>query len=266
MMKTLSLLFRSAALCLALTPPLAAQEGADLTRVEVLPGWQMENGHRMAALRVRLAPGWHTYWRAPGEAGIPPSFDWSGSRNVARVTPHWPAPALYDQNGMWYLGYEQELVLPLEITPSGPGELHLAGTMDLGVCNDICVPMRAEISAPLSASGDGGTSAPIRAALADRPERLSGARCEAAPIKDGMRLVATLALPDLGPREVAVIEHPDKAIWVSESALRRAGQTVEIASDLVPETAQPFFIDRSELTITVIGGGKAYEAQGCTGG
>ena len=62
----------------------------EVVSASVLTGWRMENGHHMAALRITLAPGWKTYWRAPGEAGIPPRFDWTGSDNLSAVTVHWP--------------------------------------------------------------------------------------------------------------------------------------------------------------------------------
>ena len=68
-------------------------------------GWQMQNGHHMAGLSLQLAPDWKTYWRAPGEAGIPPLFDWSGSTNVQSVRVHWPSPVVFHLNGMQTIGY-----------------------------------------------------------------------------------------------------------------------------------------------------------------
>ena len=54
----------------------------------------------MAAVEIRLAPGWHTYWRVPGEAGIPPRFDWSGSQNLAAVAYEWPRPEIIVSYGI----------------------------------------------------------------------------------------------------------------------------------------------------------------------
>jgi len=45
-----------------------------------------------AGIEIRLDPGWHTYWRYPGESGVPPRFDFTGSENVESVTVLWPAP------------------------------------------------------------------------------------------------------------------------------------------------------------------------------
>ena len=55
----------------------------DVLQATLLPGWQTASGSHMAAVDLTLAPGWKTYWRSPGDAGIPPRFDWSGSKNVA---------------------------------------------------------------------------------------------------------------------------------------------------------------------------------------
>lgn len=257
----------SAALIGGIAPltPASAQEAADMAQIEMLPGWQMENGHRMAAIRVALAPGWHTYWRAPGEAGIPPSFDFAGSKNLKAIALHWPTPKLYADNGMWYLGYEDELILPIELIPEATGEIEITGSMSLGVCDDICIPMQADLQGGFPPEMRGALSREIKAALADKPRKIGKAQCEAAPISDGMRLTATLSVPDLGAHEVAVIEHPDREIWVSQAELTRRGGQIEVASDLVPTDAQPFFLNRSELTITVVGGKGVYEARGCTG-
>ncbi|ATG48061.1 protein-disulfide reductase DsbD domain-containing protein [Celeribacter ethanolicus] len=255
----------ASALFLGLTAPALAQDPADMARIDILPGWQMDNGHRMAAIRVQLAPGWHTYWRTPGETGIPPTFELSGSENLARMDLHWPVPELFSENGMWYLGYEHELILPIELIPEGNGDIRLSGTMDLGVCKDICMPLQATLDATLTPGGPNGARAEIESALADQPKRVINATCKAAPISDGMRVSVDMSVPELGPYEVAVIEHPDRSVWVSEAELARTGGKVQVESDLVPSDAQPFFIDRSQLTITVIGRGSAYEAQGCSG-
>ena len=68
--------------------------------VGTLDGWRQPDGSRLAAVEIRLAPGWHTYWRVPGDAGIPPSFDWSGSSNLASVAYEWPRPEIFDSFGM----------------------------------------------------------------------------------------------------------------------------------------------------------------------
>lgn len=237
-----------------------------MAEVTLLPGWSMSNGHYMAALQVKLAPGWHTYWRAPGAAGIPPQFDWSGSQNINGARFHWPIPDIYEQNDMRFLGYENELILPIEFKPSDTGTLVINGEIMMGVCEDVCMPYTATFQGRFNTGAPKENASKIEAALNNQPKHLSGARCSASAIDDGMKITTTLQAPNLGGMEMAVLEHPDPSVWVSESMHTRTGRSITIKSEMVPAEAAPFFVDRSQLRITLIGSdGKAYEAQGCTG-
>lgn len=249
--------------------PLAAlAEGLpdDIVRAELRGGWRTADGTHMAALHLTLAPGWKTYWRAPGDAGIPPSFDWTGSTNVGAVTFHWPSPDVFDLSGMRTLGYHDELVLPIEIAPASPGgPVELAARIDLGVCEDVCVPVTLSVRAVLP---EGTEPDPvIRAALSEQPERAGGApaRCAVEPIRDGLRLTAEIGLPKTGPDEFAVVELADASVWVSPAQTRREGGRLVSVADLVPANAQPFALDRSDIRITLFGGGRAVQIDGCTG-
>lgn len=257
-------MLRALALTLILTGPAHAQ---DLISGTLLPGWTTERGTRMAAVRLTLAPGWKTYWRSPGEAGIPPVFDWEGSGNVVRVSPHWPTPQVFHQNGLETLGYSREVVLPLELHPRQPGApMDVALHVRLGVCSsDVCVP--AELS--LSGRLDGETADPgIRAALADRPLTAGEAgvgrvACEVEPIADGLRVTAHVALPGLRGDEAVVMETADPSVWVSGSDVRADGGTVVATADMVPPNGAPFALDRSALRLTVVGDRGAVEIIGC---
>lgn len=261
----------AAALALCLSGALPATAEAvpdDLIRAGFLGGWTTDSGTQMAALRLDLADGWKTYWRAPGDAGIPPQFDWSGSQNVASVRFHWPTPEVFMLNGMRTIGYTHQLVLPLEITPRDPAKpIRLQASIDMGVCSDICVPVSLQLGADLPR---GGASDPvIHAALADQPiaakaAGLSGIRCQVEPIRDGLRLTAQIDLPG-GAEDVAVFETADPELWVSESETRRDGERLVSTSDLIPARGGPVALDRSRVTITVLGDNRAVELRGCPG-
>ena len=81
-------------------------ENGDMASIELLPGWVQPDGSRMAAIKITLEEGWHTYWRAPGDAGIPPQLTVRSSDNISGIKMHWPTPQVYEQNGMRYVGYE----------------------------------------------------------------------------------------------------------------------------------------------------------------
>jgi hypothetical protein len=241
----------------------------DVARLEILPGWR-EGGVHVAALRITLAPGWKTYWRSPGEGGLPPVFSWKGSENLGDVRFQWPVPEVFLTNGMRSIGYHDSLVLPVLATTQRPDQpVHLRGELEIGVCDTVCLPWSARFDALLPPNG--APDPEIRAALADRPRTASEAgagiaRCSAEPIQDGLRLTAILDLPRQGRDEVVVVETGTAGIWVSEATSeRRAGQLVASA-DLVPPDARPFPIDRSALRFTVLGDDRAVDIQGCQGG
>ena len=124
-----------------------AAETQGITAHGLRSGWFKSDGQYMAALEIRLAPGWKTYWRAPGETGFPPQFDFSGSHNLQEVEIVWPAPMLFGPKDMWSIGYSDHVVLPLLVQPSDPQSLvSLNLQASLGICDDICIPMALSFS------------------------------------------------------------------------------------------------------------------------
>lgn len=250
-----------------LSSPLQAQSPGEVLTAELLPGWTTVEGTRMAALRLDLAPEWKTYWRSPGDAGIPPLFDWSGSQNLAGVKFHWPRPHVFELGGMHTIGYKHELVLPMELTPVNPAQpILLRASVDLGVCRDICIPAQVQLEATMS--GAGASDPAIKAALADRPETgreagLVGIACSVEPIRDGLRITARLALPPTGGEETVVFEPGSLPVWVSPAEVRREGDTLLAMADMVPGTGTPFALDRQAMTVTVLGRDRAVEIRGC---
>ena len=103
-----------------------------------------------AGLQVRLAPGWHAYWRTPGDAGIAPSIDWKGSANLANAMIAWPAPHRFSLDGLETQGYENGVVLPIAVTLERPGEAAvLYAEVDYAACKDVCVPYQAGLALTL---------------------------------------------------------------------------------------------------------------------
>lgn len=260
----------AAALALLAWPagPARAQGGIDgLARIEVLDGGPTGRGTHQAALRLTLAEGWKTYWRHPGEAGIPPSFSWRGSRNLGAVRISWPTPIVFSSGGLRSIGYKDELVLPLEITPSRPGApVELRGVMDLGICADICVPERLRFARRLDPEAPRHPA--IAAALAQRPygaaeAGVRAARCRISPVEGGMRVEARITMPPAGGAEMAVIEPADPGLWTMASKTRRQGDVIVAVTDLASADGGAFALDRSRLRITVLGQRHAVEIRGC---
>ena len=256
--------------CLALTTPAHAQSTDGVVQLDVLDGGRTANGTYLGALRLTLKEGWKTYWRAPGDAGIPPQFDWSGSQNVGDVSITWPAPDVFVQNGLQSIGYADQLVLPVEITPANPAKpVRLRGDMDLGVCKDVCIPEQLDFDHTLDA--EAGRNPAIAAALAQRPfsakeARVKHASCHLTPTSDGMQIEARVTMPSAGGREVTVIEPGNPALWASQADTQRTGDTLIATSEVISASGGPFALDRSEIRITVLGANHAVDIQGCSAG
>ena len=262
------------AVILALTPLQAAAqtEGrrlADIVQLELLPGWRRDDGTHMAALLIRLAPGWKTYWRSPGEAGIPPQLQMRERRGMRGVELIWPVPDVFYTNGYRSIGYADDLLLPLQVTLApGQGDLRISGSISIGVCQDVCMPVALDIAGTLR---PGGSPDPrIVAALADRPRTASEAGvgtviCRLTPIADGLRVQARIPVAPQGATETVVFELPEEGTWVSEAQATRSGGTITATAEIIPADAGPFAMNRSTLRITVLGDGSAIDIRGCRG-
>ena len=112
-----------------------------------------QSGVWHSGVYITMQKGWKTYWRVPGDGGVPPSFDWSESENVAATTVMMPLPHRFtDENGEG-IGYKTEVVFPVDVKPQDPSR---PARLDLkifyAVCNDICVPVQAQVQVNIDAS------------------------------------------------------------------------------------------------------------------
>ena len=262
-------IFLSAALALFATTADARDPVGTPATATLLDGWQQADGTRMGAVRITLAPGWKTYWRAPGDAGIPPAFDWKGSRNLAGAAVSWPTPKVFSQNGMRSVGYAQQVTLPIRVAAKQTGQpVQIKLSLDIGVCKDICVPQTLTVTGTLGAQGSAPVPA-IAAALAERPYTAAeagarGVTCRLTPTNDGLAITAALKLPSAGGNEHVVIEAGRADVWVSEAITHRSGNTLTATAQMVANGAGPLALDRSAIRFTVLGASHAVDLRGCT--
>ena len=237
----------------------------DVVQVTFLEGWREQSGGHYAGIQIELADGWKTYWRAPGDGGIPTTIEWGGSENLRSARLFWPRPTVFRISGLRSVGYRDQVVIPIRVTPKQNGPITAQMDMRLGVCKDICVPVALSIRAELNTGANGGEEQ-IRAALADRPKRLeTGLSCTLSEDTKGLRLDFASEVPTLpGKKETAVIELSDPTIWVSEPAYRRQGSIVNGSVTLVAQAGAPD-IDLSSVRMTVLTTRAAVEVVGCKG-
>ena len=136
---------------LSLSPAEAAQPGfgqwaeGEQARVRLIAAGIGADGRLAAGIEIMLEPGWWTYWRTPGAAGIPPAIDLSGSANVGAVEVSFPLPKRHDDGYGVSNIYEGGVLLPIAADvpdPQAPVELRLS--LDLGVCEEVCIPEHIE--------------------------------------------------------------------------------------------------------------------------
>jgi DsbC/DsbD-like thiol-disulfide interchange protein len=128
-------------------------------------------GGDLAGFEIALSPGAITYWRDPGDAGLPPTLDFSGSDNVASVEPEFPAPKrIKEADGGEAFGYERSVVFPLRVKPRDPTKpATLKLTADFAVCEKVCLPAKAHLELTLPSAPRAPLAGAIEAALATVP-------------------------------------------------------------------------------------------------
>ena len=177
-------------------------------------------GDLVLGVQFTLAPTWHIYWRAPGEAGLPPAYDWSGSENLSAPAVSWPLPERYELQGFHTLGYADEVVFPISARAPQPGQgVKLRLAVDYQACSNICVPVHTTLALDLAA-GDGAPGAETH--LIDRFR----ARVPGPPGAMGLRVEGLRAVTVGGKTVVRVAVR-------SDVALRRPDALIEGPKELL---------------------------------
>jgi DsbC/DsbD-like thiol-disulfide interchange protein len=128
-----------------------------------------------AGIEIKLQPGWKTYWRYPGDSGVPPRFDFSGSENLGAAKVLYPAPHLFTDDTGHSLGYKDRVIFPLQVTAKTPGKpVTLRLKLDYAVCEKLCIPAEGRADLTLG-SGASAHDADLAAAEARVPKPVTAA-------------------------------------------------------------------------------------------
>jgi DsbC/DsbD-like thiol-disulfide interchange protein len=218
-----------------------------------------------AGIDIRLKPGWHTYWRYPGDAGIPPRFDFAGSQNVKSVEVRWPAPKLQPEGSLMTIGYDRDLTLPLLIVPADPSKpVTLRVKADYAICEKLCAPAEGQAELTIG-PGASKLDSQLAAAEAKVPKRQA--------VGEGAGLVIRSAVRKNEPKPHVVVEvasppgtkvdlfaegpSPDWALPVPASA-SDAGDLHRFAFDLDGAPAGADY-HNAPLALTAVAGSEAIE-------
>jgi DsbC/DsbD-like thiol-disulfide interchange protein len=256
---------RAAWLCAAVAPVLAAglwpaargEEAIRHSEVRLLEGPRSAESSS-AGIEIELHDGWKTYWRMPGESGVPPRFDWSGSSNLASVEIAWPAPSRFLDAGGETIGYKDRVVFPLMVRPDASGKpITLNLKLDYAVCKDICVPAQAQASRELKGRATVEEQALIKVFEAQVPQAsAAGLRVERVRIagsKDSPRLAIELDGKAVEDTDIFVEGFDDAYFRAPERRASEGPKTIfEVPIDGLKD---PAVLSGRALTLTVVSRG-----------
>jgi DsbC/DsbD-like thiol-disulfide interchange protein len=219
----------------------------------------------LGGIAIQLQPGWHTYWRTPGDSGVPPRFDFSKSDNVEAVTVLWPAPHKFDDGaGGTSLGYLKQIVLPLRIVAKNADKpVTLRASINYAVCEKLCIPVdaNAELAFASVASTEDGT---LSEALNAVPKPASVGDPNPLTVLDVKRdgktnVLVDVAAPDTNDPSLFVEgPTPDWALPIPKLVEHGPPGVKRFAFELdgLPPGASA---DGAALKLTLVGGDRAYE-------
>lgn len=245
-------------------------EGARVAAARLVAGSASPTkGISLAGVEIAMADGWKTYWRTPGDAGVPPTFDWTGSVNVGAIKVRYPAPTRMPEAGGEVIAYKGSVVLPVEVLPREPAKaVALKLALEFGVCRDICVPATANLSADIAAGRATAIPGEMAAAL-DRVPRQTQSRRPGDPelkrvavSRDAPvpRLIIEAAFAGQGKGADVFVEAPESLyIPLPKRLSRDAGGIVRYAVDLSPDLVRD--LRGKTLTLTLVSEAGATEAQ-----
>lgn len=218
----------------------------------------------LGGIAFQLQPGWKTYWRTPGDSGVPPRFDFSKSDNIEAVTVLWPAPTKFDDGaGGHSLGYHDQIVLPLRIVAKNADKpVTLRADVNYAVCEKLCIPVEANAELPFTSVASTEDSA-LFAALDTVPKPANVGDPNPLTIRDVKREKSTVLVDVVssGDRDVGLFVEgptPDWGLPVPKLLEHGPPGVKRFAFDLegVPPGVNP---DGAALKLTLVGGDRSYE-------
>jgi DsbC/DsbD-like thiol-disulfide interchange protein len=219
----------------------------------------------LGGIAFQLQPGWKTYWRTPGDSGVPPRFDFSKSENVEAVTVLWPAPMKFDDGaGGHSMGYKGQIVLPLRIVAKNTDRpVTLRADINYAVCEKLCIPVETNAELAFTSVASTEDSA-LFAALDTVPKPANVGDPNPLTIRDVKRdgkssVVVDVVSPD--GQEVSLFVEgptPDWALPVPKPGENGPPGVKRFAFELdgVPPGVSP---EGAALKLTLVGGDRAYE-------
>ncbi|MBD9448938.1 MULTISPECIES: protein-disulfide reductase DsbD domain-containing protein [unclassified Rhizobium] len=237
----------------------ADNEGGRMRLIALPPD---ANGNIRAGLQIEPKPGWITYWREPGNSGIPPQVTLS-SEGVSLDKMSYPVPKHIVADKIDEVAYDAPVTFPLQLTAKDPALHELKANAFIGICEEICIPFQAELSLtfkPLAQSRP-AEEAILRDAEAALPQAASSAFKvdDHALSADMKQLSLSITLPESGESAPEVIvTGPSGRVFTKQTATHRDGRnfTTTLSVDKLPKA---YDLSGKTWSALVIDGSRAIE-------
>jgi DsbC/DsbD-like thiol-disulfide interchange protein len=225
-----------------------------------------EDPELRAGVEVKLRPGWKTYWRYPGDSGVPPHFDFSGSENLKKADVLFPAPHLFTDETGQSLGYKDTVIFPVVVSPQQAGKpVRLRAKVDYAVCEKLCVPAEGRAELTL-VTGDSKHNPVLTTAETRVPKRVTAAQLglTAKRVNTGTKpsVIVELGAPTGKPVELFVEgPTPQWALPIPKPVKSAPAGRAQFSFDLdgLPPGVDPK--GQLDLTFTVVTGDRAVETK-----
>ena len=256
-----------AALFFANAPALAADASdwsQDLRSAARLIAGVARDGEMQAGVEIKLQPGWKTYWRYPGDSGVPPRFEFAGSDNLLRAQVLWPAPHAFNDEAGTAIGYKDAVIFPLRVVAREPGKpVTLRLKLDYAVCEKLCIPAQGRAELTLTGAKSEHAAAVAQAAgRVPQPTTASALQFSAKRVTSAAKPLVFIDLAAPGSNRIEVFAEGPNAEWALPIPKPALGappgrRHFEMTLDGLPPGVSP--IGPFELTFTVVGGERPVE-------
>ncbi len=269
-MRSFRLIFAVSLLVAAGLPAWAGSSSADADHLHVQLVFRnaevYPDGGDHGGLYFKLEPGWHVYWKNPGDAGLPPHIRWTLPEGVTAEPLQFTAPKRLPLGPLMDFGYEDEALFPFRLALAKsvkPGVAVLHAKVDWLVCRASCIPGKADLEitqkilakSPAMEADDGpGVEIWKRLAVLLPDALPSGDRAFFQPSKEGFRLTV-----ETGQRESSAVFFPEEENILDNPAPQKLTPTANgLILDLKKDAS--LAVNPKQLPgVLELSGGRAYE-------
>lgn len=242
----------------------ADNEGGRMRLVALAPD---AGGKIRAALQIEPKPGWITYWKEPGNSGIPPQITIAPESGVTLDAIAYPVPKHFFNGAIEDIAYDGPVTLPLSLTAAGKGPVTIDAAAFIGICKDICIPFQANLQLKLGPAiqSHPEEEAILQAADARLPKPPSqdfDVTAHAMSL-DRKTLSLDLVLPNEGPGEGKaapdiIVTGPSGYAFTKQIGGKRDGATFKVAIS-IGKLPKDYDMAGKQWSVLVIDGKRAME-------